>query len=88
MDLVSGEAVFEIDVESSKMAQILYASLLPETELAPSDRATTEISVKGSSIILKVSAGDLTALRAASNSFLSWISGCVRVIESVTGQKS
>ena len=40
----------------------------------------------GDLLIITIDAGDLTALRAAMNSFLAWISGSVRAVESVTGQ--
>ncbi|MCF2137414.1 MAG: CTAG/PCC1 family protein [Candidatus Thorarchaeota archaeon] len=86
--ILNGGASFEIDVESAEMAQMLYTALLPETKSAPSDRAKTQLVVRGSVLALEITAGDLTALRAASNSFLSWVSSCLRAMESVRGQKS
>ncbi|MGY5872832.1 MAG: KEOPS complex subunit Pcc1 [Candidatus Thorarchaeota archaeon] len=80
---VKGNSIIEIPVESEKMANILYSALLPETESISSDRATTSVSVKGSSLIVEIDANDLTAMRAALNSFIAWISACMRTMESI-----
>ncbi len=84
----NGDAVYEIDVASEEIAQMLYRAIVPESEVAPTDRAKTKVSVRGSTLVLEIHAEDLTALRAASNSFLSWVHSCIRAMESVTGQKS
>jgi tRNA threonylcarbamoyladenosine modification (KEOPS) complex Pcc1 subunit len=81
--LVAGKSVIEIPLESIGTAEILLAALVPETESGPSDRATTTVSLRGSVLIIEVEAEDLTALRAAMNSFIAWISACVRSLEQV-----
>jgi KEOPS complex subunit Pcc1 len=80
---VKGISILEIPLESEKMANILYSALSPETESIPSDRATTSVSVKGSSLIVEIDANDLTAMRAALNSYIAWISACMRTMESI-----
>ena len=80
---VKGNSILEIPLESEQMAKILYSALLPETESIPSERATTSVSVKGSSLIVEIVANDLTAMRAALNSFVAWISACMRTIDSI-----
>ncbi len=80
---LAGHAALEIEVPSENIADILYRALTPETESVPSDRASVIVSKSGSSIILEIQAGDLTALRASMNSFLSWISGSLRAVASV-----
>jgi len=80
---VTGTSVLEIPLESVRVAKILYSALLPETESIPSDRATTKVSVKGSSLIIEIIANDLTAMRAALNSFVAWISACLKTIDSI-----
>jgi tRNA threonylcarbamoyladenosine modification (KEOPS) complex Pcc1 subunit len=80
---VTGTSVLEIPFESERIANILYSALLPETESIPSDRATTKVSVEGSSLIIEIYANDLTAMRAALNSFIAWISACLRTINSI-----
>ena len=80
---VKGTSVLEIPLESEEQAKILYAALAPETESIPSDRASTTVSVSGYSLIVEINANDLTALRAALNSFVAWISACMRTINSI-----
>ncbi|MHA1137149.1 MAG: KEOPS complex subunit Pcc1 [Candidatus Thorarchaeota archaeon] len=80
---VTGTSVLEIPLDSERVANILYSALLPETESIPSDRATTKVFVKGSSLVVKIVANDLTAMRAALNSFVAWISACMRTIDSI-----
>jgi len=80
---VKGNSILEIPLESERIAKILYSALLPETESIPSERATTSISVKGSSLIIEIIANDLTAMRAALNSYIAWISACMKTIESI-----
>ena len=80
---VKGNSMLEIPLESERMANILYSALLPETESIPSERATTSVSVKGSSLIIEIVANDLTAMRAALNSYVAWISACMRTIDSI-----
>ncbi len=80
---VKGNSIIEIPLESERIAKILYSALLPETESIPSERATTTVSVKGSSLIVEIVANDLTAMRAALNSYIAWISACMKTIESI-----
>ena len=80
---VTGTSVLEIPLDSERKANILYSALLPETESIPSDRASTRVSVRGSSLIIEIDANDLTAMRAALNSFIAWISACMRTIDSI-----
>ncbi len=80
---VKGNSILEIPLESEYIAKILYSALLPETESIPSERAITSISVKGSSLIVEIIANDLTAMRAALNSYIAWISACMKTIEAI-----
>jgi len=80
---VKGNSILEIPLGSERIAKILYSALLPETESIPSERATTSISVKGSSLVVEIIANDLTAMRAALNSYIAWISACMKTIESI-----
>ena len=80
---VKGNSTLEIPLESEQLANILYTALLPETESIPSDRATTSVSVKGSSLVVEITANDLTAMRAALNSYVAWISACMKTMDSI-----
>jgi tRNA threonylcarbamoyladenosine modification (KEOPS) complex Pcc1 subunit len=79
------QAILSIDLDSI-LVDILYSAIKPETESVPSDRATTNLTKKDNQLTVTINANDLTALRAAMNSFLAWISGSLRAVESVTGQ--
>jgi tRNA threonylcarbamoyladenosine modification (KEOPS) complex Pcc1 subunit len=80
---IKSRSVLEIPLESEQKAMILYSALLPETESIPSDRATSKVTVSGTSLIVEIEANDLTAMRASLNSFVAWISACIRTIESI-----
>jgi len=80
---IKSRSVLEIPLESEQKAMILCSALLPETESIPSDRATSNVTVSGSSLIVEIEANDLTAMRASLNSFVAWISACLRMIDSI-----
>ena len=77
---LTGKAIIEIPLESKETAEILLAALTPETQSGPSDRATTRVEVHDSVLIIEVEAGDITALRAAMNSYIAWVSACIKSI--------
>ena len=85
---VTANVELHLELDSEEEAKTIYAALLPETESVPSERAKTSVEIKGSVLIIRVQAEDLTALRAATNSFLSWVSSCKRTLESVTGHNA
>jgi tRNA threonylcarbamoyladenosine modification (KEOPS) complex Pcc1 subunit len=80
---VKSRSVLEIPLDSEQKAMILYSALLPETESIPSDRASSRVTVCGTSLVVEIEATDLTAMRASLNSFVAWISACMRTIESI-----
>jgi tRNA threonylcarbamoyladenosine modification (KEOPS) complex Pcc1 subunit len=81
-----GRAVIEIPLESEELAEMICSALNPETDSAPSDRAHTEVSVRGSVLVIQISSGDLTSLRAAMNSYIAWVSASLDTIDAVLGQ--
>ncbi len=85
-ELVRCQMTIELDLGSEDVVKTVYTALEPETHTAPSERAVTSFEQRGSILVIKIEAGDLTAMRAATNSFLSWISACVNVINLVLGQ--
>ncbi|TFG07631.1 hypothetical protein EU522_00545 [Candidatus Thorarchaeota archaeon] len=84
--VISLHATIEIPLDSPELAGVIHDALRPETDSAPSDRARVKVTARASILLLEITAEDLTALRAATNSYLAWISGCVRAAKSVTGQ--
>jgi tRNA threonylcarbamoyladenosine modification (KEOPS) complex Pcc1 subunit len=65
------EVTISADLEES-ISKIVLESLLPELSRAVS-RTQVNISKSGTGIILKISADDSSALRAAINSYLRWL---------------
>ncbi|MHA1906200.1 MAG: KEOPS complex subunit Pcc1 [Candidatus Thorarchaeota archaeon] len=84
--IVKAQASLLIDVDDSKLVDVLYSAIKPETESVSSDRATAHLTKEGNQLQISIDASDLTALRASMNSYLAWISGSIRAVESVTGQ--
>ena len=82
----SGRSTLEIDVGDPELAKILHKALVPETLSVPSDRARVSLTLEGGTLIIEIEADDLTALRAAMNSYLAWISGSLGAVDSVTRQ--
>ena len=58
---------------------IIIESLRPELESNISDRSKVLIEASERGLILKVEAEDITALRAAVNSYLYWINGIIDI---------
>ncbi len=83
-DIVHGHAVIEIPLESSQVAETIRFALEPETDSAPSDRAQAMVSVKGETLVIDITAEDITSLRAAMNSYVAWVSACIASIDSLT----
>ncbi|MHA2025570.1 MAG: KEOPS complex subunit Pcc1 [Candidatus Thorarchaeota archaeon] len=79
--LVSGKSTIEIPLKSKKTAELLLAALSPETKSGPSDRATTNVSIRDNVLVIEIEANDITALRAAMNSYIAWVSACLRTVE-------
>ena len=58
---------------------IIIESLRPELESNISDRSKVLIEASERGLILKAEAEDVTALRAAVNSYLYWINGIIEI---------
>lgn len=83
LKLVNGHATIEVELESVEIAKTLFLALNPETKSVPSERATTKLKLKDNLLIINIESEDLTALRAALNSFLAWLAGCQKAIEAL-----
>jgi tRNA threonylcarbamoyladenosine modification (KEOPS) complex Pcc1 subunit len=74
------KAEAKILVEAPRgVRDIIIKSLKPELESNISDRSKVLIEASESGLILKVEAEDVTALRAAVNSYLYWINGIIDI---------
>ena len=81
--LTHASAELVIDFESEETAKQVYLALEPETQTVSSERAITKLRVDEGKLHLQINASDLTALRAAMNSFLAWISACTTTVDKI-----
>ena len=81
-----GISTLEVEIGDPDLVDILYKALRPETLSVPSDRARVTLMKKDGFLIITIKADDLTALRAAMNSYLAWISGSLGAVDSVTSE--
>ncbi len=69
----------------SEGASIYYGALKPEEGLLPGGRSLAHISLTSDKIMIWIEAKDITALRAAVNSFIRWYIAVMRCIGEVVG---
>ncbi|HIE13978.1 TPA: hypothetical protein EYP70_01760 [Candidatus Bathyarchaeota archaeon] len=70
---VKAYATIYLTFPSEKVTALIYKSIKPETESAPTLRSKVSITKAERTITLTFQARDTTALRAAVNSYLRWI---------------
>ncbi len=63
---------------------VILGSLKPELESGISDRSAVAVEASAKGLLVKVSAEDVTALRAAVNSYLYWIQGIMDIGKSIS----
>jgi len=69
---MSHHVTFSIPFSSQHDAEVILHALSPEaSQKIP--KSETELSVKGTTLTLRIGAEDLSSLRAACNSYLRWI---------------
>ncbi|MEM1518486.1 MAG: KEOPS complex subunit Pcc1 [Thermoproteota archaeon] len=78
------ESSVKIEVYS-KDVMIYYGALSPEEGILPGGRSCASVSVNGDKLIIELRASDITALRAAVNSFIRWYVAIMRCIREVVG---
>ena len=75
------EAEIEIDFSIPRIGRIIAEAIRPELEESLSDRSNVKLTVESEGkIILHISAVDTSALRAALNSYLRWISAITKTL--------
>ncbi len=79
----SAEISIEIGLPSSKLADAVYKSLLPETKQPSGFRSHVSVKLNGRTLKLHILADDLVALRAASNTFLRFVAVAVKTVNVV-----
>ena len=71
--LTSIETVFNIELEDSREAEIIYNSIRPKVSYAHNERSRTEIELNDNIIVIKIFSRDVVSLRASINSYVRWI---------------
>src|SRR5882762_9680480 len=79
----SEEIALEITLPSSRVAETVYKSLLPETTQPSGFRSRVSVRQRGRSLELHILANDIVALRAASNTFLRFVAVAVKTVKIV-----
>jgi tRNA threonylcarbamoyladenosine modification (KEOPS) complex Pcc1 subunit len=77
------EIIIHISLPSRKLAETVYNSLLPETRQTPGFRSQTIVDRKDHILQLNIRADDIVALRAASNTFLRFVSVAMKTLNVV-----
>jgi len=74
-------AIVEVEVEGAKEARTLYMALMPETKSSPTDKTSARIYVSKQKIKITIETDTTSSLRAALNSYLSWISSILKTLK-------
>ncbi len=83
-DNPQAEITVEIDLPSSRIADTIYTSLLPETRQPLGFRSRTTVRREGRVLRLNIKAEDIVALRAASNTFLRFVLVAMKTLNVVS----
>ena len=65
------------------LKNIIINALKPESERPSSERSHTMLQITDKGILIITKASDITALRAALNSYLRWIQGILSVVDKI-----
>lgn len=69
-----------IEIETTpEKAEVCKKALELEPKTETLKRSKTEIENKGNTLIIKIKAKDLTALRASMNTYLRWVDMCLQI---------
>lgn len=83
-EVLTVEAHADVEIEvPEELANILLLSLQPEVERPSSVRSSVSIKAMGRILNLRIRASDISALRAALNSYLHWADAILDVLERV-----
>ncbi|MCD6480428.1 hypothetical protein J7L65_06590 [Candidatus Bathyarchaeota archaeon] len=75
------EAEAEITLELGEgLPKLLERALKPEAETPATPRAKAHVEALGGRFRVVIEAQDTTALRAAVNSYLRWVEGCLSAL--------
>ncbi|WP_455645146.1 KEOPS complex subunit Pcc1 [Methanosphaera sp.] len=75
------ETIFEVELDNTRDAEIIYNSLNPELSFETNDRSVTTMTLEGKSIIIKINSKDVVSLRASINSYVRWINLSTEILK-------
>jgi tRNA threonylcarbamoyladenosine modification (KEOPS) complex Pcc1 subunit len=81
-------AVIRLSFKSEKYLETVLGALRPETRKSPSSRSGTMVEEGDGSLIIRFEAEDTSALRAAINAYLRWVSLTQNILESVDNARA
>ena len=70
---MKSRVVVRLNFPSERRLEIVLGALLPETKTPPSFRSRVKVEGGGTTLTLSFEAPDISALRAAVNSYLRWV---------------
>jgi len=80
---MKAQAVIRLNFSSEKQLKVVLEALKPETRTPLTRRSRAQVKREGNSLTLSFEATDISALRAAINSYLRWIHLAKTVVKSV-----
>jgi tRNA threonylcarbamoyladenosine modification (KEOPS) complex Pcc1 subunit len=79
------ELTVEIGLPSTKLAETIYTTLLPEAHSQPRGfRSHVGVKKKDRVVTLNIEADDIVAMRAASNTYLRFVQVALKAIQAVS----
>jgi tRNA threonylcarbamoyladenosine modification (KEOPS) complex Pcc1 subunit len=76
-------AVIQLSLQSETHLKTVLNALKPETRKSPSSRSTAKVEGEDCKLKISFEAKDTSALRAAINAYLRWISLTRNILESI-----
>lgn len=77
------EARLVFSYSSSGTASAIHGALAPEAEVAEVPKTRAQITREGAEVCVRIEAAELSALRAALNSYLRWVDAAERAARAV-----
>ena len=75
-------STIKIDLDEALLG-VIETALSPEAETPSSERSETSIKVVDDQLVIQTLASDTTALRASLNSYLRWVEGIQKIVQSI-----
>ncbi|MBU0762703.1 MAG: hypothetical protein KKD39_06725 [Candidatus Altiarchaeota archaeon] len=74
------QLILEVEADPRK-ADAVLKSIKPEIEEDIHTRSSIDLKYESGKLILEINAKDLTAMRAAANTYIRWLDMCMKITE-------